>query len=1474
MSGSIDQRVVDMRFNNGQFENAIKTTMGSLDKLKSGLDFKGSTKSLGELQDAGKNFNLSGIASAVDGISSKFGALGVIGLTTMVNLTNAAVNAGARIVKSLTIEPISEGFRDYNEKLTSVQTIMNATGSSLPVVDGYFKQLDTYADKTVYNLTDMTGAFAKFTNAGVDMDKSVPAIKGIANMVALAGQGAGAASIAMYNLSQSIAGGFLTTTDYKSLNLANVATKEWKEQMVAGAVAAGTLKKGAGDAYTIAGSTSDKAYTTAALFNEALAEGWASTDVLTKVLGDYGDTTTDIGKKAQAAAQDVKSLPMMMDTLKASVGTGWTDTFEILLGNVEESKELFTGLTNTIGGVLDAMSNARNSILGDWKALGGRTALIESAINVFHGLSAVVKPIGQAFKDIFPPATGAQLFKITEVIQNLSEKFVVTEKTASNIERTFRGVFAVLDIGWMAVKAVATVFGDLLSKILPAGDGLLGFTGNMGDFAVKARDAIEAGGFFEKSIENIGKVVDVALGIFKNLGGIVGDAIDAISGVDTSGLGGFIDKLQIRFAGLGDIEEFVGRFFEGIGDILGRALSFLKPLGEGVAAVFGWISDEFTEFLGNTDFNGFMDILNAGLISGILAMVLKFVSGLKKADGEGGGLLDGIKSLFGGVTDSLKAMQETLRAGTILAIAGALALLTLSIVALSMIDSEDLAKALGAIGVMMVQLFGSMGVFEKIMAGKGFAGMGKVVGGMILLAIAIRILASSVKVLSQLSWEELAKGLLGVTALVAVVTASAKILSTNSGAMMKGGGSLILFAVAIKILASVVEDLGALDTAALTKGLIGIGVLVVGLAAFLRVAKLDETGLRSGVGLILLGVALKILASAVADFGALPINSIIKGLGAMGVTLGLVAAFTKVTGKSTNVISTAIGLAILGGAMHIFAGAIGKMGAMDIATIGNGLGTMAGALLIVAGAMHLMPKNMIVSAVSLVIVAGALTLLADVLQQLGGMSMEEIGKALGTLAGGLLIIAGAMALMSGALPGAAALLVISVSLAILVPLLQAMGEMKMGEIGKALLMLAGAFVVLAAGGALLGLVSPALLLAGVGLALMGAGALMAGAGIMAVAIALTMFAAAGAAGAAALVVIVTAMLGLIPYALTQLGLGIIALAGVIEQGAPAIVAALVAVLLSLIDAIVTIAPEIIGALVKLVFMLVDTLVENVPKLVDAGLKLLLGILRGIRDNIGDIVKVAGEIIVNFLNGIADQLPKIVAAGANLIVTFVESIADAIRTEGPRLSSAALDIAEAIIDGVVGGITDGIGRVTSAAKNMASDALDAAMDFLGIASPSKEFHKLGVYSAQGYAGGMDDSSGLVEKSAENLGSSAMDTLRAAMLEIVTKMNEEGIDMNPTIRPVLDLSDIRAGANGISGLFGDTNLGISASASRSAAIAAGLREQELVGSTSSGSTGGNSLQFTQNNYSPKALTRDEIYRNTNNQISAAKGALVGK
>jgi len=305
MSTTIDEQVLSMKFDNAQFQKGIAETEAALASLKKSLTMDGAKKGLEDVSAAGKNMHFGQAADAVATLSSRFSTLQVVAIGALASIgakaADLAVQLGRDIFANAT-SALREGFSDYNMKLTSVQTIMNATGADIETVNGYFKELDTYSDKTIYNLSDMTGAFAKFTNAGVDMGQSVPAIKGIANMVALAGQGADAAAIAMYNLSQSISGGFLTTTDYKSLNLANVATKEWKDQMIAGAIAAGTLEKTAFGAYHIIGTTAGSAYSSSSLFNEALSEGWASADVLLDVLGDYGDASTEIGKKALAAA--------------------------------------------------------------------------------------------------------------------------------------------------------------------------------------------------------------------------------------------------------------------------------------------------------------------------------------------------------------------------------------------------------------------------------------------------------------------------------------------------------------------------------------------------------------------------------------------------------------------------------------------------------------------------------------------------------------------------------------------------------------------------------------------------------------------------------------------------------------------------------------------------------------------------------------------------------------------------------------------------------------------------------------------------------------------------------------------------------------------------------------------------------------------------------------------------------------------
>ena len=207
-----------MVFDNRKFQSGVNDSISSINKLKNGLNFEGATKGLDAIDASAKKISFDGLANGAESLKLKFSALQVVAVTALSNIANSVIEAGKNLISSLTIDPIMDGYTDYGRKLTSIQTIMNATGKSISDVEGYFNQLDEYADKTIYNLDDMTSAMAKFTNAGVDLDKSVPAIKGIANMVAVAGQDAGAAQIAFYNLSQSIAGGFLTTTDYKSLS--------------------------------------------------------------------------------------------------------------------------------------------------------------------------------------------------------------------------------------------------------------------------------------------------------------------------------------------------------------------------------------------------------------------------------------------------------------------------------------------------------------------------------------------------------------------------------------------------------------------------------------------------------------------------------------------------------------------------------------------------------------------------------------------------------------------------------------------------------------------------------------------------------------------------------------------------------------------------------------------------------------------------------------------------------------------------------------------------------------------------------------------------------------------------------------------------------------------------------------------------------------------------------------------------------
>ena len=395
MSKTIDEKVVEMRLENSNFERNAATSIGTLARLKQSLNLTGASKGLEQVNAAAGKVNMGGLGSAVDAVGVKFSALQIAGVTALANLSNSVTNAAKNFVSALTVAPVGDGFKEYEMTLNAVQTTMAGTGKTAQEVEKELKKLDEYADKTIYSTADMLNNLPKFTNAGVALEDATTAMIGISNATALAGGDANKASIAFYNLGQAIGTGYLTRMDYNSINNAGIATMEWKNQMVEAAIAAGTLEKAGEDAFIAGGKT----FTMQQLFIDGLQHQWATTDVMMKVFKDYGDEHTEIGKKAYGAAQDIKTFSMMLDSLKATAGTGWKDTWQIIFGGLDEAKEFWTGLNNVISGMITSMADFRNGLLEGalGKTFTNLMKPIEGIKETIDGVAAPVKEVTDSF---------------------------------------------------------------------------------------------------------------------------------------------------------------------------------------------------------------------------------------------------------------------------------------------------------------------------------------------------------------------------------------------------------------------------------------------------------------------------------------------------------------------------------------------------------------------------------------------------------------------------------------------------------------------------------------------------------------------------------------------------------------------------------------------------------------------------------------------------------------------------------------------------------------------------------------------------------------------------------------------------------------------------------------------------------------------------------------------------------------------
>lgn len=1486
---SIDNRIVEMKFDNAAFEKKVATTIDSLDKLQKSLDFPNAAKGFEGINDASRSVSFSGISSGIEGLTAKFSALQVAAITVLANITSRAVDAGLSLVKSLSLEQVMSGFTEYETNMRSIQTILANTrsqGTGLEDVNSALDELNAYADLTIYNFAQMTRNIGTFTAAGVDLDTSVSAIKGIANLAAISGSSSEQASTAMYQLSQAISSGAVKLMDWNSVVNAGMGGRVFQEALFETGKALGT----------ITGVPIDRSFQewtdSGNSFRESLQDGWITADVLTTTLRGFtgeldeaqlaalgyseaqAKSILELGETGVEAATKVRTLTALVDTAKESVASGWSASFRIILGDFETATELFSDLSGRFGDFVGASADTRNAILEGWANLGGRQAVIDSLYNALDAFGRIARPIKEAFQDIFPPVTSFRLIVISQALRDFTESLKLNRDQMFIVKDVARGLFAGFEILLTIVKEAAGAFKDVFSALTENvdGGGILDFIRNFANSITDLNEKLVAGGgiadFFDQLVYyilNPAEAIAILREELAKVPGYLQDFGSSIKDALPETAAGILDRLGDGFGRLrGIVESLTG---------------FLDPIINALDTAWGYISDWFGELSGKMsdaaepgDFSKVLDAVNLGIVASIGAFFAVLTKGINL---DFGGIFEGVTDTLENVSGVLQAMQTEIKANAILKIAAAVGILAVSALILASVDSASLAKALTAIAIGLAQLMVGFAAVTKIGGVTGAASFSIAATGLVLLSTAILILAGAVKILSTLSWEELAKGLGASVALITTLAVAVQFFSANSSGMVRAGAGLLLLSIGLNFLATAVKIFATMSWEEIAKGIAGIASGLIVMAAALQLMPWDS--LTKSAGLLIVAVSLNVLAGAIKIFATMSWEEIAKGLSAM-----------------------------------------------------------AGGLLGIALAMNLMPTTLPIIAAGLILVSGAVYIIALAMKEFAGLSWEEMARGLASMAGALLILGTAATLMGNpaTLAGAVAIGILSVSLLALAQAMTMLATLSWGDIIKSLILIAGAFVILGGISAILGILSPLILLFGVALVALGAGMLLVGAGALLLATAFKIVSDAGTAGISVLIGLIDKILERVPDLARGLAIAMLEIADIILDALPVIIEQLGVILGHLIDTVIDLIPKMVELMGELIDAIIGLVEDKAPDIIEAGFELLLNFLNGISDNIEEIVDVVADIITKFLSGIADNLEDIIDAGFDVLTSFIDGIADnisdvfdsatdvvtefisgigdmagAVVTAGVdtilaflegvasntiRLASGAADIvidflnalsdtidekapeireagwnlAKSIIDGITGGLASKVGEVVGGAKDLAGNLLGSVGSFLGINSPSKEFYKIGQHVVDGLSEGLDDSVG-AENSATALARRATHKFEESLNMMASSLGMID-EFNPTITPVLDLTQVQKDAKMIGSVVGGASL-VTPISSYNQANAIASSDSAFDDGVEAPQRTITEIRFEQNNYSPESLSTADIYRQTRNQISIAKEEL---
>lgn len=1127
---NIDQRVVTLKLDSSSFQknanNAIKTidkltqSLSKLSSLKvndtlnkslSSANFsklsKSAQDSFAQIDKASKNVKfqslisnagaafsqisakagqttLEGLANSVQAIGDKFNSLRLIAIGTLTNIASQAVSSGAQLAKSFTIEPIIDGFREYELQLNSVQTILANTaskGTNIDQVNAALNELNTYADQTIYNFSEMTRNIGTFTAAGVDLDKSVASIKGIANLAAMSGSSSQQASAAMYQLSQAIAAGKVQLMDWNSVVNAGMGGEAFQN----------ALKRTAQHF----GTDVDSMIKKYGSFRESLTKGeWLTTDVLTETLkqlsGAYSEADlvaqgysedqakaiVDMAKTAEDAATKIKTFSQLMDTLKEEVGSGWATTWQILMGNFEEARDSWTAIGNQLQASIGQVSKARNDLLQGWANLGGRKELFDSLTDSLKMVASWITPIKQGFRDIFPPTTAQQLFDITKGLH----QFIKDATLTSDQSERLRGVVKTLASGLKYLLDALNGAREGLSKMIGGVKGVINGLLSVFDGVAKLIQSLTGGTNAANAFNQAFSLVGSGLNGVAKILSLVGVGFSTLASAVGNSLGKISGGISNLTAGTGQILSSIVTMFQ---SVFGTLPTLLNSVTNGIGNIFNnaFKNIPFKDILATVN-----EVIKTIMMWNINGIIQGWKKNAKDAQSIGDKIQDVVasfKSIPENITkvldktkDSISAFTMSIKANILLKIAAAIAVLAVSLKLLSNIPLDKLASSLGMLAGGMT-VFGGMALGFIVALDKLFKGakrmaklmalvqqFGKMAKLILIFAVAIRILANAMTVFGDMGWDQIFKGIVAIGALSGVLVAVSKLMSDTKG-MVKTSMMLIVFAAAIKILGSALKNIGSIDFNIIAKGLLGIGTsTAIMIVAMKSLNKGMSKLVKSGIMMLTFAISMKTMASAIKSFEGIDVKTIAKSLGALGATILMLSIYTNKM-KSANIKTAATSVASL----MLYAEALKQMGEAiaafnDVSIEGVGKAILGiGALLTEFVLFTKLAKSDKIgeTGAALAAMGAAVQQFAQGAEIMAKLSWEELGKGIVGVGAGLTIMVSAIRFMpKNMLKESAGMVVFSLALNVMANALKEIGSMSVEQLAKGILALGGALSVM------------------------------------------------------------------------------------------------------------------------------------------------------------------------------------------------------------------------------------------------------------------------------------------------------------------------------------------------------------------------------------------------------------------------------